>query len=389
MKENLSIFGKKILTTDPEKRIGLYAIRYLGRAGADITSINNYLDNKKPIGFYSKYLNHAVNLNNNEFYNGLEEFLRNNAHKYDILIPIDISKMLCVLDTQHKYGIPGKHLLPSRESIVTANDKSLLYSHLKRFGILSPQTLSNLSLKELDQKAKHFKYPCIIKFRGDSRKTHWKPDERYTIVNTPGQLIAEYRRMHDIEAFPIIQEFIHGRGYGYFALFDKDRKLKAEFCHKRIREYPLSGGPSSCCESYYNKELIAIGRKVLDSLEWRGLAMVEFKYDEHAKIFYVLEVNGRYWGSLPLAVESGVNFPVLHALSALEIDYKPVLQYNIGVRVRFLHNDILAIFSQIQKSHSGLARLRLALQIFFPFVKDGLLAMDDVAPVVKSVLKIQ
>jgi protein-tyrosine-phosphatase len=42
---------------------------------------------------------------------------------------------------------------------------------------------------------------------------------------------------------------------------------------------------------------------------WHGVAMVEFKLDEVTGECRLMEVNGRFWGSLPLAVAAGADFP--------------------------------------------------------------------------------
>lgn len=375
-----------ILTTDPEKRIGLYAIRYLGRAGADIHSISEKKYNENAIGFRSAYVKTRITTTEDRFRDALKNHLIRSHQKYQIIYPVDISKMLDVMDIDREYGLNLNYLLPKRESLVTADNKELLSRHLDEINLNHPKTFLRVHPDELEQIGRsELTYPCIIKFRGDKRESSWSPEERYSIVTTPEMLASEYRRMHSIEEYPIIQEYIYGRGFGYFALFDKKGKLKAQFCHKRIREYPVNGGPSSCCESFYDPDIIRIGMNLLESLEWNGLAMVEFKFDEIRKRFSVLEINPRMWGSLPLAVLSGVNFPVLHALSSLEVDYEPVLDYRSGTKIRFIDKDIKAILSSIRNEKKIINILKLWLDVFNPTIKDGFIALDDMGPFLQNI----
>jgi biotin carboxylase len=75
-----------------------------------------------------------------------------------------------------------------------------------------------------------------------------------------------------------------------------------------LRELPLHGGRSSLRESApLDPTLYSASRRLLEALDWTGLAMVEFKLAEGGPV--LMEVNGRVWGSLPLAVHSGVDFP--------------------------------------------------------------------------------
>lgn len=380
--------GTKILTTNPEERIGLYAIRYLGRAGAQVSTVSHQSTAKQPIGFLSKYAYRKIRAPQENFASGLKRFLIEHQYEYDVIDPIDVSSMLSVLNlAQETSGLFFTHLLPRKESLIIADNKELLIQHSSKIGLACPKTFFRISPDEI-QNLSHFQltFPCIIKFRGDNRESHWAPDQRYSIVLTRQQLVEEYRRMHKIEPYPIIQEYISGQGFGYFALYDKSQKVKAHFCHKRIREYPITGGPSSCCESYYHPELVRIGRRLLESLDWTGLAMVEFKYDPSRHNFYIIEVNPRYWGSLPLAVMSGVNFPVLHALSALEQDYAPVLQYRLGTKVRFLNNDVKSIIESISLETNWKTKFRTLLSLFDFRIRDGLFALDDLRPVLHGIL---
>jgi hypothetical protein len=375
--------GIRVLTTDAEKRIGLYAIRYLGRAGAEVSGIARHDGSRTPIGFLSRYLHARVELPRERFRERLTDFLIANAGRYDVLNPIDIAQMLCVIDAGRTHGLRSAALLPPRESLVIADNKELLTRHAQGIGLRCPRTIFRAEPSEIrDLARRDLTFPCIIKFRGDNRETHWRPEERYSIAPDAEALCSEYRRMHDIESYPIVQEYIEGKGYGFFALYDGRRSLKARFCHKRIREYPAQGGPSSCSESIFDPELDRIGRRLLDSLEWRGLAMVEFKFDDVRKEHFIIEVNPRYWGSLPLAVYSGVNFPVLHVLSALERPYEPVLEYRLGRRIRFLDRDIRAILDRVRFEEKVRKKIRLLLELFDPAVRDGLIALDDIGPLV-------
>ena len=86
--------------------------------------------------------------------------------------------------------------------------------------------------------------------------------------------------------------------------------------HERIREFPVSGGRSVCARSFYDEKLLDNGKRILDALNWNGSAMVEFKRTSDNN-YYLLEVNPKLWGSLELAICSGVNFPLLMIENAL------------------------------------------------------------------------
>jgi protein-tyrosine-phosphatase len=57
-------------------------------------------------------------------------------------------------------------------------------------------------------------------------------------------------------------------------------------------------------------ELLDAALKLLGTLRYTGVAMVEFKRDPGTGRWVLLEVNARFWGSLPLALASGADFPL-------------------------------------------------------------------------------
>jgi len=117
-------------------------------------------------------------------------------------------------------------------------------------------------------------YPVIVKWRREGIEY-----PRYRMCYSNEELLQKYNIMHKMQSNPIIQEQIKGFGTGFFALFDKNHKLKAYFIHRRIREYPLSGGPSTCCASFWDELILEYGLKLLKALHWVGIGMVEFKFD--------------------------------------------------------------------------------------------------------------
>ena len=102
-----------------------------------------------------------------------------------------------------------------------------------------------------------------------------------------------------------------------------------------------TGSGSSLRESIAPPEdMLAPARRLLEALEWHGVAMVEFKRDDRDGAAVLMEINGRFWNSLPLAVASGVDFPFLIYRLATEGACPERLDYRVGVRGRWLAGDL-------------------------------------------------
>jgi predicted ATP-grasp superfamily ATP-dependent carboligase len=143
------------------------------------------------------------------------------------------------------------------------------------------------------------------------------------------------------EAFPVlVQRRIAGPGVGFFAL-RWDGKVRAMFAHRRLREKPPSGGVSVYRESIaLDPELAAAGSRLLEALGWEGVAMVECKREARTGMYYVIEVNARFWGSLQLAIDAGVDFPRLLVECVLGEHPSALRQYRVGIRSRWLWGEV-------------------------------------------------
>jgi protein-tyrosine-phosphatase len=113
----------------------------------------------------------------------------------------------------------------------------------------------------------------------------------------------------------ILQEYFRGDGVGIELIADKGT-VRYAFQHRRLHEVPLTGGGSSLrISEAIVPALRAASGQLIGALGWHGVAMVEFKYAAATGDFRLMEINGRFWGSLPLAIAAGADFPaMLHEL---------------------------------------------------------------------------
>lgn len=115
----------------------------------------------------------------------------------------------------------------------------------------------------------------------------------------------EYRRA-------VVQGFVPGSGVGVF-LLRWNNEIITRFMHRRIHEMPHTGGASSLRESWWNAEIADDAEKKLSFIDWEGVAMVEYRWEPTTGRFFLMEMNLRFWGSIHLALYSGVDFPKLLA----------------------------------------------------------------------------
>jgi predicted ATP-grasp superfamily ATP-dependent carboligase len=180
--------------------------------------------------------------------------------------------------------------------------------------------------------AKKIKFPLVIK------PTRSSGSRGIVYVQKEENLMEDYLSVHRTYPFPMIQEFIPpgGQSYGAFLLFNRNAEPRAVFAHRRLREFPVKGGPSTFRESVHKPELIDMSVRLLKSINWYGVAMVEYKEDPRDGQCKMMEINPRFWGSLPLSIVAGVDFPYLLYKMVMEGDIEPVMDYPEGKRCRWL-----------------------------------------------------
>lgn len=121
----------------------------------------------------------------------------------------------------------------------------------------------------------------------------------------------------------LVQPLLRGTGEGVFGHFDA-RGVTGWSAHRRVRMVNPQGSASSACQSVpVPEELPAPIERFLANIGWRGLFMLEFLRDSAGRP-WLMELNGRPWGSMALARRRGFEYPAWTVLSALDPGYEPV-----------------------------------------------------------------
>jgi len=269
-------------------------------------------------------------------------------YNYDYVIPTN--DMFSLLLARIKESHRGKeHLLvPDYNILVRAMDKQNTMQLASKNGFPVPATYS--SVDEVEQ------FPVVIKSRFSLfiEKNKFKRGSMKVATSREEALSA----LQHIP-YPMLMRKITGTGWGIEVLF-VDNRILAAFSHKRLREAnPITGSYSSAAISIpLDHNALSRIEKMLGDLKWEGVAMFEFKGD------YFLEVNGRFWGSLPLAIQSGVDFPYLYLLAVSQKLHNPYLAYKTGIKSRWLRADIAHLLRTLKTNPLNLKALAEVLNPF-------------------------
>lgn len=181
------------------------------------------------------------------------------------------------------------------------------------------------------------RFPVIVKPR--SKEGELATGIKSEAVHNFERLREHFDRFPDFGKWFLIQDYLPGHGVAIDVLMHDGHPVAA-MQHRRIREYPVRGGVSVCAETEpIGPELLRESIALLRALEWEGVAMVEFRKDPATGRIGLMEVNGRFWGSVSLALHSGVDFPWYLWQIAHGEKPTPAIP-RAGMRFRWLAGDI-------------------------------------------------
>jgi predicted ATP-grasp superfamily ATP-dependent carboligase len=261
-------------------------------------------------------------------------------------------------------GTRSGRAFPSPAAWAIAYDKRKTYLIARRF-LACPETWMVNDGDRIEDIADMVRFPVAIK----PRYSRYLDGVGCRIGNVAyatnkDELICRYRTMEAQTPSPVVQEKIGGAGEGLFVLFWHG-DLIASFAHRRLREKPASGGQSVLSESVpTDPEMLASACELLNSIGWNGVAMLEFKRDRRDGKPKLIEINGRLWGSLQLAIDAGVNFPVMLLRLARGEHVSPTMTYRVGIRNRWLVGDTKRLISVLRDPTVSSSR-RQELKEFF------------------------
>jgi predicted ATP-grasp superfamily ATP-dependent carboligase len=311
--------------------------------------------------------------------------------RYKVLFPM--TDITTILTAQIRNALDPLVRIPiaSKEQIERVQDKRQVVLAAQQIGIPCPKTFMLDETENLHDVAQQLHYPVVLKprlswlLRGDA----WISGSVQYAYDAE-DLKKKYLESHSLIPKPLIQERIAGEGRGVFLLV-WNGELKAAFCHRRLREKPPWGGVSVYRESIpLDREMVDESYKLLQGFGWEGPAMVEFKVDSRDGSARLMEVNGRFWGSLQLALDAGLNFPLLSYRLASGEDAPSQFDYKVGVRSRWLLGDLDQLLIQWTHpegkngfSHYKTSKLRASLDFMKLCERDlhyEVLRLEDPAP---------
>lgn len=338
----------RAIVLDGNENQAVAATRSLSRAGYDVTVGASESWSKAG---WSRHAHRSLvypspRADVDGFLSALEMELR--AYGPAVVLPMTERSTIPISKARDRIAAAGGLLvLPSHEALLRVFDKSCMTKLAASLGIAVPRTWVLETNDDEQSLARDLPFPVVLKPRvseeqaetGGTAATgaplYARDANEFTVA-----LASLRSRCNSV----LVQEFVVGTGAGYFALM-RFGELRGEFAHRRIRDVRPTGSGSALRESVVaSSDTRAASIALLKAVAWHGVAMVEFRLRPDGVPVFI-EVNGRFWNSLALAIHSGVNFPLGLARIAEFGDVATLSTARIGVRCRWLLGDVRHLLS--------------------------------------------
>jgi predicted ATP-grasp superfamily ATP-dependent carboligase/protein-tyrosine-phosphatase len=335
----------RVLVLGDDDRSCLTVVRSLGRKGVEV-----WLGSEEPASLvpYSRYVRRTFLWPSTQRYveawcgelRGLLE-----RERVDLVIPCADNTLVPIVERRSLFEPLARLAIPDDAGFDGTHSKRRTLELAEELGVPIPATMRVETREQAAALLSDARFPFPLVVKPVSSRI-WKDARRFDLkvrtVRDPeefSRLVAELLPVTSV----LVQSWVPGIGVGQEFLASEGRIVDA-FQHERVHE-PLAGGGSSYRKSVpLDARLLECSKGLLSRLRWTGVAMVEYRQDPKTGNFVLMEINGRFWGSLPLAVAAGVDFPYrLYRLMTTPpppTSDEPPSLYRLGIHARNLSKDL-------------------------------------------------
>ena len=378
------------IVTDVHYRMSLALIRELGQAGAEVITCERegFRSNtaSPALGALSRYTAQHVWLPEDRYPDALWDLCRETGWEKSCrpaLLPVGANTLALLAKDHSRFDEVCGLCIPTPAQLDLFNSKEQVSQLARKLNIPAPESFSRRAGEDLTAFVRRLPMPCVIK-PVCGEKLGLSAAARYAVARTVEDTERQYAHFLALSGeAPIVQDYLPGGGLGCSVLAQEGHVLSS-ICHRRLREYPVTGGPSSCCIWEDRPDLRVYVERMTAETGYTGLAMFEFKEDHQGEP-RLLEVNPRIWGTFPLTRAAGSELPFLWS----------VLSWNAGnpdaplpcpapappeaKRMIFAASDLMAAIGYVKGGMPGMA-LRALGDFLNPTVQDGVFEWGDMLP---------
>lgn len=208
-----------------------------------------------------------------------------------------------------------RFIIPDPELVEDLTDKHRFQILAQRNALPVPQSRVIKTAYDASDCAAELRFPLIVKplTHDPDQWSHKYGLAKAVHIGTPEELRQFRQRDVPPDSEFLAQEFIPGPESSiesYHVYVDDNGEIAGEFTGKKIRTYPAELGHSCSLTLTDADDVAQLGRDIIRKLDFKGVAKVDFKRDQHGRLF-LFEINPRFNLWHHLGAVAGVNLPAI------------------------------------------------------------------------------
>lgn len=376
---------RKVFVVGTGSTAFLSIIRSLGRKGIVVHVAN---DNTTDLAFYSRYITqvHRISSSSDPDKRRSDIVRIMKEERFDLVIPAGDQNVIPFQIYRSEYEQWGRVYALDENAFQIVNSKALTGQLAQSLGISVPRSEIVSSCSDTSAILEKFSLPVILKPVSSFTAENLMEKRQVKRADTPQQFERVFRTML-LHGPVIVQEYFDGTGLG-MEILAYQGKILTRFQHIRIHEEGKSIGSTYRKSQPVDAQVLALTEKLIAALAYSGVAMIEFRYNPEKKALVLIEINGRFWGSLPLPLACGIDFPFFLYQMIIEGRRDFPQDYRTGIYCRNTTADLqwvaATIFSKNDAGSSrGYSLLRYISEfgnIFLFRERNDVFVIDDPVP---------
>jgi predicted ATP-grasp superfamily ATP-dependent carboligase len=227
--------------------------------------------------------------------------------------------------------------IPESPVLNACLDKWQTYLWARKAGVPAPACWVIESSDDVPRVLQEASFPCVLK---PLASRDWRQGDNWEIVgarkaicvSSPAELLSEYTSIARADKRALLQELIPGGDECLMigaCYLDKKSNWVAGFNTRKVIQVPEGFGTGCIVQAANYPDLFDRTLRLLQTMQFTGIAEVEFKWDASKNDYQLIEINPRPWDQHRLGNTCGVDLIHL-AYCELAGEPRPVIKQRIS-----------------------------------------------------------
>lgn len=239
--------------------------------------------------------------------------------------------------------------LPDAAMVNRILNKLLFCRLCKEYDLPAPESKEIAEFAQLPEVKDDLKSPYIIK----PTFNHYWYDENFEevvgnykkayICQTYEELESLYLKISQINPSVVIQEYIMGDDSNLYDVnlhISEEGEINSYVIGQKLRVYPPKAGWGSYVKTVFDDEMFEICADIIDKLELKGMANIQFKKDERTDEPKLIEIHTRTSIFDFLGASAGQNIPARYYSDLTGVEMDNSQTYKTGIKYINLARDL-------------------------------------------------